>query len=237
MDKDNQFSEDQLNAFVDGELDSEEKSRVFSESERSSELDQRLCQQRKLKELVQHAYLEVPPPIRARDSRRTQKGFLGRAMVASILLLMGVTIGLFAQRLIGQGPEAEILTVASVSAPTASGHNYILHVVSGEREPMLAALQMAQQLIDSAGPGQFNQVEVVANQRGLNLLRSDVTPFADEILALQESNVIFYACSRSIELLEEKGVEVRLVPKANQAYTAIDRVVERMRDNWEYIRI
>ena len=237
MDNDKQFSEEQLNAFVDGELDSEEKSRMFSESERSTELDQRLCQQRKLKELVKHAYLEVPPPVRAQGSRRSQTGFLGKAVAAGILLLLGVTIGLLGQRYVSQAPESGALTVAAVSGQVVNGHNYIVHVVSGEPEQMLAALQKAQQLIDSAGPGQINQVEVVANQKGLNLLRSDVTPFSDEILSLQENKVVFYACSRTIELLEKDGVDVHLVPDTNQSYTALDRVVLRMQDDWDYIKI
>ena len=236
MDEDNQVSEEQLNAFVDGELDSEDKSRVFNESGRSEELDQRLCQQRKLKELVEHAYMEVPPPVRVKDSRRMQRGYVGKAMAAGILLVVGAAIGLLGDRYINRGLETEILSIAAIT-PAASGHNYILHVVSGEPGPMLAALEKAQQLIDSAEPGQFNQVEVVANQKGLNLLRSDITPFADEIHMLQEKDVVFYACSRTIELLEEDGVDVHLVPDAKKAYTALDRVVIRMQDDWEYIKI
>ena len=65
MKKDEHYSEEQLNAFVDGELDPEEKSRVYNESERSPDLDQRLCRQRKIKDLVQHAYKSVPPPSRS----------------------------------------------------------------------------------------------------------------------------------------------------------------------------
>ena len=61
MKKDEHYSEEQLNAFVDGELDPEEKSQLFNESERSATLDQRLCKQRKIKELIQHAYADVPP--------------------------------------------------------------------------------------------------------------------------------------------------------------------------------
>jgi len=237
MDRDNQFSEEQLNAFVDGELDSDEKSHVFSEAERSTELDQRLCQQRKLKELVQHAYLAVPPPRRRQVSGRLRESFLGTAIVAGVLLLLGVTMGVFAQRYVSPAPQTETLTVAAVSAPAAAGDKYILHVVSGEPGPMLAALQRARYLLDSSEPGHMNQVEVVANQKGLNLLRSDVTPFASEILALQESNVVFYACSRTIELLEGDGVEVQLVPNAHTEYTALDRVVLRMQDDWEYIKL
>jgi intracellular sulfur oxidation DsrE/DsrF family protein len=110
-------------------------------------------------------------------------------------------------------------------------------VISGEPEQMLSALQEAERLLEATETGQVRQVEIVANEQGLNLLRSDVTPFASEISALQESNVVFYACSRTIERLEEKGVEVQLVPETRQAYTALDRVVIRMKDDWKYIKI
>ena len=242
MDKVDQFSEEQLNAFVDGELDTDEKSRVFNESQRSQELDQRLCQQRKLKELVKHAYIDVPAPMRRQDLGKLQGGFWRNAMAASVLLLLGVTIGFYAQEYTGQhyvvrGSESGLVSVESVSHPVMGGRKYILHVASGGSEDMFLALETAQYLLDSAAPGQVNRVEVVANESGLNLLRSDVTPFANEIQLLQENNVVFYACSRTIERLEEKGVEVDLLPDANHSFTALDRIVLRMKDDWEYIKI
>ena len=242
MDKIDQFSEEQLNAFVDGELDSDERSRVFNESQQSEDLDRRLCQQRKLKELVQHAYVDVPAPMQRKDLRNLQQGFWGRSLAASILLMLGGTIGFYAQDYIGQQHIVQesgsgIMPVETVSHPVVSGHKYILHVVSGQREEMFAALEKAQQLLDAAAPGQVNEVEVVANESGLNLLRSDVTPFADEVQLLQENNVVFYACSRTIERLEEKGVDVALLPDSHQSFTALDRIVLRMKDDWEYIKI
>jgi len=48
---------------------------------------------------------------------------------------------------------------------------------------------------------------------------------------------VFYACSKTIQRLEEKGVVVTLVPEAIAGYTALDRVVLRMQDGWEYIKI
>ncbi len=174
MDRLDQFSEEQLNAFVDGELDSDEKSRVFNESQRSEELDRRLCQQRKLKELVKHAYIDVPVPMPGKDPRRMQKGFWGSAFAASILLLLGVTIGLygaqyFGPQPIGPGSDSGMTSATTVSQHALSGHKYILHVVSGQREEMFEALAKAQALLDAAAPGQVNQVEVVANESGLNL--------------------------------------------------------------------
>ncbi|MEJ2171556.1 MAG: hypothetical protein P8X59_02140 [Woeseiaceae bacterium] len=235
MKKDEGFSEEQLNAFVDGELDSEEKSRIYNEAELSPELDRRLCQQRKMKELVRHAYEDVPPPRKRAPFRRSS--FLSRTLVASILLAVGVTGGLFAHSYLDrQGLDG---ARSGVNAASLHGDvdNFILHVASGEPEQMRAALQEASHLLESGSAEHPRQVEIVANERGINLLRSDITPFAEEIRALSQRSVVFYACSRTVERLQEGGIEVMLVPEARHGYTALDRVVLRMKDGWNYIKI
>jgi len=133
--------------------------------------------------------------------------------------------------------QTQVSTTSVVSEPVAEIENYLLHVVSGEPEQMLAALEQARYLLESAGENEFRQVEIIANEQGLNLLRSDITPFAEQITALQENNVVFYACSKTIQRLEEKGVKVELVPYANPDYTALDRVVTRMQAGWKYEKI
>ena len=237
MNEDNKMSEEQLNAFLDGELESEERSCLFNEAERSADLDQRICQQRKLKELVQHAYRDVPTPKRRLAGRGTPTGMAGLAMVASLLLVIGVTAGMFIRGYLDPTPLQGRNTVTSNTQSVAAMENYILHVISGEPEQMKLALQKAQELLSAAGPDNPRQVEVVANEKGLDLLRSDVTQFSKEISALASENVIFYACSKAIQRLEEKGVEVQLVPEAIPGYTALDRVVIRMKDGWQYIKL
>jgi anti-sigma factor RsiW len=69
MNRDERFSEEQLNAFVDDELEPEEKARVYSEASHQPELDKRLCQQRKTKELVKLAGPRRPVRPRARGIR------------------------------------------------------------------------------------------------------------------------------------------------------------------------
>jgi intracellular sulfur oxidation DsrE/DsrF family protein len=237
MNKDDKISEEQLNAFLDGELESEERSCLFNEAERSADLDQRLCQQRKLKELVQHAYKNVPAPKRRLAERRTPTGMAGLAMVATLLLTIGVTTGMFMRGYLDPTPHPGGNTATSNTQSVAAMENYILHVISGEPEEMKRALQKARELLSAAGPDNPRQVEVVANEQGLDLLRSDVTHFSKEISALANENVIFYACSKAIQRLEEKGIEVQLVPEAIPGYTALDRVVIRMKDGWQYIKI
>lgn len=231
MKKGKHLSEEQLNAFVDGELDPEETSRLYNEAAHSEELDRRLCQQRKLKELVRHAYDEVPPPRHPARRPLRRSAFFGRILAAGVLLTLGVSAGLVAHRIVNE------TAVGGDAQPLAAIDNYILHVASGEPEQMLAALERARSLLDSAPAGRPRQVEIVANEKGIDLLRSDVTPFAREIKALADSDVVFYACSRTIQRLEERGVEVRIVPEANLEYTALDRVVSRMQEGWNYLKI
>ena len=238
MNEGENIAEEQLNAFVDGELESEERAGLFDEAERSSELNHRLCQQRKLKELLKHAYRDVPEPRRLLPGRRTPHSTLGGALAASVPLGVGVGAGLVVHGFLDQSPGTDSYAkTGNVNVGIAAAENYILHVTSGKPQQMKAALLQARALLDGAEPGKPRQVEVVANEQGLDLLRSDVTPFAEEISALASEQVIFYACSKAIERLEEKGVEVKLVPQAVPGYTALDRVVERLQDGWQYVKI
>lgn len=234
MNKDDKISEEQLNAFLDGELESEEMGCLFNEAERSEELDQRLCKQRKLKEFVQHAYRDVPEPKRLLAGHRSRTGWVGLSLAASLLLFLGVSAGLFLRGALDPGPNPGGLVTAN---NLQAIDNYILHIISGEPEQMRLALQKAEQLLASAEPETPRQVEIVANDRGLNFLRSDITPFSKEISNLAKKKVVFYACSKAIQRLEESGVAVQLVPEAIPGYTALDRVVIRMKDGWQYIKI
>jgi len=224
-------SEEQLNAFVDGELEPEERSKVFSKAEHSLELDQRLCRQRKLKELVQHAYRDVPRPPRLRGGSPRSGGRFRMAAAAAVLLFFGAGAGIAVRDHLAAGGGM------FPAGDRVAQDDFLLHVTSGEPADMKRALDKAAELLAAASPDHPRRVEVVANEKGLNLLRSDVTPFSREISELSEESVVFYACSRAIQILEDKGVEVRLVPEAIPDYTALDRVVKRMREGWRYIKI
>ena len=228
MKKDEQVSEEQLNAFTDGELDTEEESRIFELSDESLELDARLCQQRKLKEMVQHAYRNVPQ-ARTRSAQTGSRGrVLGMAAAAMLLLAMGVSIGWFASLTMGPGQNGALV---------AQSDTYLLHVTTSDPQRMQAALRRADELMNGPGATDARRVEIVANESGLDLLRSDVTPFAAQIRTLAEQDVLFFACTKAIERLEAQGIHVKLLPEANTEHSALDRVVLRMQQGWEYVKI
>jgi intracellular sulfur oxidation DsrE/DsrF family protein len=230
MSKDNMYSEEQIGAFTDGELEPEEQSQILAESERCPELDQQLCQSRKLKELVQHAYREIPE-ARVRETRgMRRKGLLSLAAAALLLFAVGLAAGWFVSQ--SYRAHAGQTTMTAHTSPIGQ-ESWLLHVSSPDPATMQRALDRAKKLM--ANP--TARVEVVANEGAVNMLRRDMTPFSKEIRELSEQDVLFFACSRAIQRLEEQGVHVNLVPEANTDYSALDRVVLRMQQGWTYEKI
>jgi len=231
MKKDDLISDEQIGAFTDGELEADEENRIFTLSEQCTELDGRLCQQRKLKEMVQHAYRDVPKP-RGRNVRGMPgRNLLGLSAAAILFLALGLAAGWFASRSYEAAHPAPAAMVAT------NPDTWLLHVASADPVRMRRALDRATELMASADGSNARRVEIVANEGGLNLLRSDKTPFADEIRQLAERDVLFFACSRAIDRLQEQGVDVQLVPEAITQYSALDRVVHRMQQGWTYEKI
>ena len=92
--EENHFSDEFLNAFVDDQLDTEEKSRVYLEIGRDETLNRRVCELRKLRDLVQHAYLNPPaPPARVHAGARARRFNLRFGVAASFLLVLGALLG------------------------------------------------------------------------------------------------------------------------------------------------
>jgi intracellular sulfur oxidation DsrE/DsrF family protein len=236
MNKDDIISDEQLNAFTDSELDTEEENRILNLSEDSPELSKRMCEQRRLKEMVRHAYRDVPQP-RHKLERKGKSNRLFVSAVAAILLAVGGFAGWFGSISLN-APHNSLLNEGAVNQVVAANPEpYLLHVTSGDPERMRAALQRAQQLLSDSDGNQAHRVEIIANETGLDLLRSDVTPFGDQIRSLYEQDVLFFACTKAIEKLEAQGIQVQLVPEANSHYSALDRVVLRMNEGWIYEKI
>jgi intracellular sulfur oxidation DsrE/DsrF family protein len=93
MSQEKHFSDEFLNAFVDDQLDAEEKSRAYRAISQDDVLNQQVCELRKMRDLVQFAYRN-PPPAPARDGHtRKRRAGLGFGMAASAFLVVGILIG------------------------------------------------------------------------------------------------------------------------------------------------
>jgi len=223
------FSDEQLNAFVDNQLGAQECDEILAAIARDVELGQRLCALRSAKELVRHAYGNVPA---ARRGPHRRLPAWGGALAASVALIVGVLAGWLGHHAATTGEMPRSMAALFTTEPA----RILIHLDTSQADQMDAALDLAEAYLAKAGNA---QVEIIANHRGLELLRRDTTPYAVRITELKShhARVGFVACGQTIARLQGVGVEVELIPEAAIARTAIEHVAERVQQGWTYLKI
>lgn len=244
MKRDNQgVSDEFLNAFVDDQLDGAEKSQAFDAIEHDDVLKERVCELRGLKERMRHAYEH--PPTRGRlvvKGRRLRASHL-QALAACLLLCIGGASGWFAHTWTGMGGDREmtrLLQTVQRNDVGAEPQKIIVHVSSSNPVRLKTALDETESLLDSYRRSSRKlRVEIVANGGGVDLLRADVSPYARRIGLMQEKypNLGFMACGQTIKKLQEKGVDVQLLPHTGVASSALEQITLRLKEDWVYIKV
>lgn len=242
----NEISNELLNAYLDNELGGDERAEILTALETDVALAKRLCELRSTKELTQFAF-HLPS-----SGRQQGKGWTFSrqspviAIAATLFLTVGILVGWFAHDSMGvdifRTGEQQIYSAKSAShLPLETEQKkVILHVDTGEPERLIAALDSAEDLLlASAAAGSPLELEIIANAKGLNLLRADNENYAKRISELSEryDNFSILACSRAIKRLEDMGIKVKLVPEAGIASSALDQIINRLRQGWVYIKV
>ncbi len=87
-----EFSDEFLNAFLDNQLTLEEKDRAYLRISQDEALNRRVCELRKIQDMVRLSYQNPPPPP-ARPVSTGGHGRLGLSLAAGIALVTGVALG------------------------------------------------------------------------------------------------------------------------------------------------
>lgn len=249
MPVDSTLSDDRLNAFVDGQLDADEKSRILSAINADGGLSRRACELRRLHDLVQHAY-ENPPPAPRRQRLNPPGAGWRQAVAAAVLLVVGGSVGwvIRAQqhqplnlRAMYLDEEKAFQTAALDQAPVRGERRILLHLSSAEPDKLEQALDTAEQLLDSYRKLQQPvEIEVVANAGGLDLLRADVSPYADRVRELQYKydNLTFLACQTAMaRLRRDQHITPDLLPEALVTPNALEEILNRLQQGWMYVSV
>jgi len=247
MSQSEKFSDEFLNAFIDGELDDAEREQLLDILRRDEALNARVCELQKVRELLQQAYRQPPEPLRQRPEPSPGKlSRFGTGIAASLILGLGVAVG---WALHGQQPlPAGLLDIAQSMqlepGQTAGQPTWrvVLHVTTADPYRLKTVLDEAEDLLQQRTVSSGNvAVDILANGRGLDLLRANTSPFAQRIHELQaryETSLTFKACQNAINRLRlEKNIEVTLLPEAQVVPTAIGEVIRRQREGWAYVQI
>ena len=226
MSHEQKFSDEMQNAFVDGQLDAADWTAMVQRMGEDEALRCQVCELRTLKDMVKGAYADAHPRRTALPANRR-----GWALVAGLALVFAL-----AGWLVRDATE-RIGAVAAVHAVAANG--LVVHVASSRGEVVNTALQEIEDYLrDARAAGRKVQVEIVANQTGLDILRADKSAYAKRLEQLRATypNLTFIACHQTADRLREKGVKVKLLPGVHYATTALDEIVKRMQQGWVYIR-
>jgi len=244
------ISEEELNAFLDGQLGEKENSRVLSAINRDQTLSHRVSELRQLRGLVQHAYQQPPKPPSAKVEKTAVKGvrYQVAAVAACLFLCVGSVFGWLAHEGVSANAEnvaqvvyedSNIRSVSNQQLPITS-KNVILHLISSDPARLTAALDQAESLLSEYKANNKRlHLEVIANGGGLDLMRTDVSLYQDRIKSIAEKydNVRFLACAKAIRRLQENGVDVELLPEIQIAPSALEQIIFRMQDGWQYIKV
>ncbi|KPK73668.1 MAG: hypothetical protein AMJ84_01655 [Acidithiobacillales bacterium SM23_46] len=261
------FSEEFLSAFVDDQLTAEEKSRAYEQINRDDSLNRRVCELRKVRDLVQLAYRDVPgAPSASGHGRRARMSNLA----AGVLLALGVAIG-WALHAPGDDNKLEgaslefvqpdpVQITSSQSAATVPSEpaqpnarramevakagtpaKVLIHVNDGEMTHLGQALDEVDNLARYYREASINaRIEVVMNGDGLSLVRADVTNFGARIARIQRDydNVVFEACKNSIDRLRrDKGIVAKLLPGVVVIDSGVAQLMRRQNQGWAYIQV
>jgi hypothetical protein len=240
-------SDETLHAFIDGELDIPESERLIARMRTDAELSQRVCGLRSLQNLMKLAYSQPPSSSRAIRSRTRLERFAQRCALGCVIAAAGLGGGWALRGGFEAGAAAaaesdhfagRYQAVSLMRQPDPA--RVILHLDSGAPERMLAVLDQADRLLDAAERQQRAlQLEVIANSRGIDLLRAGVSPHAERVARMQQrhANLHWVACGQSLARFASEGEKVELLPSTRTAPTAIGEIVTRLQQGWTYIRV
>lgn len=240
------FSLEFLNAFIDDQLDNDEKARAYLLLSQNDDFNRRVCEGRKMRDLIQLAYADVGGR-RGEARGEAVWGFAAPALAVT-LLMTGVLIGWGLRAapwatILGQAPHEVAGASERIHRPVAlpMEAKVLFHLNSGDHRRMREVLDEAQNLLRVyRRQGRPAEVEIIANGRGINLLRKGHSPFAARIqkMHLEYANLKFAACQNTIDRVErEKGIIPHLLPQAVIVDSGVAQIIRLQQRGWAYIRV
>lgn len=225
---------DMLHALADGQLDMEQSRHVLSLLENNLSLQKELCEIQRIKHLVQTAY-PLPKASRLAMARQKSVGWrhaAGYVLAFSLTLLAGAVGNHY---LAGHPMPSEGLALNNAAA---YDNRFIVFVDSHEPVKLGKALDKAEHLAEQV-EGSGGGVYVVTSAEGIDLLRLGTTRYESRILQMNSKypHLRFVACSNTLYSFKQRGEMVELVDKTEVAPSAVEFVVQHLRQGWRYIAI
>jgi intracellular sulfur oxidation DsrE/DsrF family protein len=240
------ITDHEINGFIDNELDSVERAQVLKDGCQSTEVNSQIADYRRIKDLVKNAYTNVPlPRSKMRQTNRlleSKKSWMSApnilflpAMGLSLLLIIGVIAGTHVMLNQNTSNVNSPQLFADTNRQAAGNPiRYMLHLSSNEYNKMDLVLTRAESLLALNPENSALIIEVIANSKGIDLMREDTSPFKARISGLAAKGVLFEACSQTMEQLHKQKITPKLISEANMSMTAMQRVANGVKNGGTY---
>jgi intracellular sulfur oxidation DsrE/DsrF family protein len=231
------ISDEILGAYIDNELDAVERIDIQERLTTDTELRARACELWQLKQMLRGAY-PLPGALPGQKSALARRHPAAprwiHALAASLLLALGAVTGWIGNTRF----ESERQATSQIDEIRAQGGRALVHLFSDEPARMEAALSLAERLAaERDEAGRPFRVEFLANGPGLHLLRAGGSPYAAQIEALRRhENLRLVACRQAIARMQERGLEVNLLPGVEEAVSAENELAQRLTQGWRYVQ-
>lgn len=243
MNEKNFISQELLNAYVDDQLDAEEREQILEQQLNDPTLAERIAELQRLKALVQSARPEGPSqnmkPARLKRRRH------GYHIATAAMLVVGVitSLLLMQHRLPESIAPLQVSDTASILTAQIAKQEIklVVHLKRRDAAAVSSVLdQIETLLVKAEATDKPVQVELVANGQGLTIFRDDQSPIRDRInmLIAQHDNLIFAACQETMQKLGNGSwAKIRLVPGVMIVSSGRDEIARRKSQGWTYILI
>lgn len=241
------YSDEHLNAFIDGELDTAEKTEILTAVRHDPDLSQRVCQLQKLHNLVQLSYESTEVPERHKNSKDIKPGRFSWVAAASVLLAIGSLTGWLTHQQFGTEahatPLSEIAEITQFKPATSNQEEpwkVMLHVSTDDPNRLNVILNEAEALLKQyANSAQQLELEILTNNKGMTLVTDNGEPYSKRLKNLQRQyqNLVLMACGETLKRMKATHKQLPLLPKTTVVPSALNQVVKRKKQGWTYIRI
>lgn len=239
MNKEQKFSEEFINAFVDDELTPDEKAQAYAQLGDDVVLNRQVCELRKVRDLVALAYKNVPMPDRNMTGiAAVGKKYCRNGLAAGLALVIGGLAGWF---LHSSSQAPQIATAAQAIQGAEDPAKVLFHVSDGNPEHLKTVLDEVENLMKFyRQANQKARVEVITNGGGLSLVMAGISPYAERIQRMQREyrDLTFVACQNTIDRFQQElGLYAKLLPGVVVIDSGVAQIMRRQHQGWAYIQV
>jgi intracellular sulfur oxidation DsrE/DsrF family protein len=135
---------------------------------------------------------------------------------------------------------AGLAALSTASWAEAKSHRLVLQISDNTSEKMNAVLNVAANVSRYySDKGEEVEIEIVAFNAGMHMLRSDTSPVKERMANFRTSmtNVTFKACGNTMAAMERnEGRKVVLLPDIDVVDAGVTRLIELSEKGWSIVR-